>query len=219
MTAIRNLNFVHRSALYRGDGGGVAVILRDRPFPGSCWARVESAGAGITAEFLRLDSGSGGPTDGHIVVEDQLWAVSGDADDGAPSPHDPDPRLTALGSAFETDDVPYAREADAATGVRQAEANERIAANSFNVRGTMDGRSWRVRVGPTRMDGTSLECQADDGEVRVVDTTATRAALERARMEPITVTATFIERRRRLLGGFDSRTRTLEVTLLPDDRK
>lgn len=219
MTRVRELNFAYVSALYRGDGGGVAVILRDRPFDeGSCWARVESAGTGITAEFIRIERRSGGLVDGNVVVEDQVWAVSGDADDAPPSPQVQDPRLTGLGEFGEIEDVDYARKADAESGARLVKAGKRIAANSFEVRGTMDGRSWRVRVGPTLAAGTSLECHADDGEVRVVATSAPRTALEHARVEPITVPATFIERRERLFGGFRTRTRALEVTLAPDRR-
>lgn len=216
MTRIRDLDFAYGAALFRGDGGGVAVIRRDRPFDeGSCWARVDVPGAGITAEFLRLDRRSGGSVEGHVVVEDEAGAVSGDADDAPPAPHDSDPRLTVVGTLFEVEDADYARRADATSGAAQREANARIAADAFEVRGSMDGRSWSVRVGPTRHGRTTLECHAEDGELRLIDTTAPRAELERARQEPVTVSATLIVRRP-LLGG--SRTRTIEVALAPDGR-
>lgn len=217
MTRISDLNFAHTSALFRGDGGGVAVILRDRPFPGSCWARIETPGAGITAEFIRLDSRMGGPVDGHIVVEAQLWAVSGDADDAPPLPTGSDARLTGIRSAFEVEGVAYARRADAESGARLLEDNARIAANSFEVRGSMEGRTWLVSVGPTVSGATSLVCRTDGGELRRLLTSAPRSELERAREEPVTVPATYIDRERRPFGGIRLSTRTIQAILSPKE--
>ena len=216
MTRIRERTFVHPAALYRGDGGGIAVIARDRPFDeGSCWARIVSPGAGIDGEFLWLDRRSGGQTDGHVVAEDLVRTISGDEEDAPPPPHRPDSRLQDVGTFFEVEDAGYAREADAASGATLRAANARIAAAAFDVRGVMDGRVWRVRVGPTLRGTTTLECHADDGELRLLRTEADRVVLERATAEPVTVSAVFTERGP---GRHRSRTRTIEVALAPDGR-
>ncbi|MHC2998442.1 hypothetical protein [Microbacterium sp. HJ5] len=214
MTRIADLAFPHRAALFRGDGGGVAVIDRQEFDQGSAWARVVEPGAGITAAYLLLVRRSGGVAGGEIVAEDEVAAVAGDAEDLPRDGIAGDPRLTALGAFTEMADAAAARRADRATAEKTDAANAAIAAASFPVAGRFDGRRWRVRVGPTLASGTTtLECHGDDGELRLVKTSADRGALERARSEPVTVTGTYSERR--LLGGM--RTRSIEVELRPDE--
>lgn len=214
MTRIADLDFDEPGALFRGDGSGVAVIRRQPFEAGSAWARVIEPGAGITASYLLLTRRSGGIVDGVLVAEDDVAAVSGDADAARPDRVDRDRRLSLLGAFTEMQDATAAREADSGGGRKIRADNAAIASAAFEVVGVADDRRWRVRVGPTLASGTTLECHADDGELRLLDTTAERAVLERARTEPVVVTASFSERRR--FGGM--RTRTIDVQLGPGER-
>lgn len=213
MRRVDELEFAYPAALFRGDGSGVAAILRDRRIQdGSCWARVTSPGAGITADFIHLERRSGGVVDGVLISEDQVAAVAGGADARPPRRIDLDARLTSLGAFTEVADAVYAEGADIADGAALRAARAAIDVASFHALGWMDGRSWRVRVGPTLAGGTTLECHADDGELRLLNTDAARELLERARVEPVIVAASYRGRGR--FGG--RRTRTAQVRLRPE---
>jgi hypothetical protein len=214
MTRIADLDFHEPGALFRGDGGGVAVIRRQPFEAGSAWAQVVEPGAGITAPYLLLIRRSGGIVDGELIAEDDVAAVSGDAEAVRPDRIDRDARLTLLGTFTEMQDAAAARRADTEGGRKLRADNEAIAGASFEVIGVIDDRRWRVRVGPTLASGTTLECHADDGELRLLETTAERAVLERARTGGVVITASFSERRR--FGGM--RTRTIDVQLGPRER-
>ena len=214
MTRIADLDFPHRAALFRADGGGVAVIARQEFSGGAAWARVIEPGAGISAGYLLVVRRSGGIVDGTTVAEDEVAAMPGDAPAVSAGSIADDPRAVALGAFTEVADADVARRLDRAAGEKADAARAAIAAASFEVGADFDGRRWRVRVGPTLAGGTTLECHAADGELRLVKTSADRAALERSRTEPVTVTGTYSERR--LIGGM--RTRSIEVELRPDER-
>lgn len=215
MTRVADVDLPVSAALFRGDGGGVAVIRREAEFDGGlAWARVVEPGAGIDAGYLLLVRRSGGVVDGTLVAEDEVAAVDGDADSARPHAIAGDPRLTALGAFTEMTDVEAARRADRASGEKLRAGNAAIAEQSFVVSGAMSGRRWTVRVGPTLRSGTTLECHDGDGELRLVETSADRATLERARSAAVTVTGVYSERR--LLGGM--RPRTIEVELRPEER-
>lgn len=215
MTRVDELAFPFSSALYLGEGAGIAVIDRATPFEeGSSWARVSIAGPRIGVPFLYLERRAGGYLDGRLVVEDQVFAVSGNADSGPVTRSDLDPRLTSLGAFGEVEDADFARRADAESGDKLRAAERSIRENTFAVLGWLDGRPWRVVVGPTLPDGTTvLLCDGDGGRFRRLTTSEPRSTLERARTEPVQIPSTELERRR-IRGGV--RTRAVSVTLAPE---
>lgn len=213
MIRVRELDFPYSAALYRGDGSGVAEISRHLPFDqGSCWARVDLGGAGVDSPYIYLERRSGGVVDGRTIVEDHVFAVDGDRDSAVPDRAYQHASLTSLGEIGEVADAAFAREADATGGEKMAQANARIAANTFIVTGEMRRRRWRVSVGPTINGKTSLECHGEDGDVIVMHTTTDRATLEAAQTRPVAVPALVWETRP-ILGG--RRTREVEITLEP----
>ena len=217
MTRIRDLEFPHRSALYRGDGSGVAVVLRSKPLDaGSCWASVETPGSGIGDGFLYLETRGGGDVEGTPVLQVFAFSVAGDADDERPDTWSThlDPRLTSLGEYVGVEDPDRALDDDRASAAKRAADAERVRADTLTTRAVMDGRDWTVTIPPTFGNGTThLSCTADDdGEVRRLETREDRSLLERATRVPTTIEAVR-QVRRRVLGG--TRAETVRVTLHP----
>ncbi|GAA1782009.1 hypothetical protein [Agromyces lapidis] len=204
MTRVRDLDFVVRSALYAPDGSGAAEIERTEDVAGGCWSRVTVAGGGL---------------DGYLHIrhraDEEVFAVDGDADSAPPRDGrtDLDGRLRPLGAFFPAASLADARREAETLRERLRAQNEAIRASTFEVSGLVDGRSRRVRVGPTVAGRTSLECLADEREgTRVMYTSAERAELERAQRGPVEIEATFTERRP-VVGGM--RTRSVMVSLSP----
>lgn len=211
MTSLAHLDYGHTAALYRGDGSGIAVIARDRG-EGACWARVVESGAGIPEGYLHLYSRYSGEVDGRLIIENEVTAVPGTTAPGPPDALGATADGRSLGTYFEEADPEHARRADAALAEESRAGAARIAAQSFDVSGAMDDRTWRVRVGPTHDGRTSLTCQAE-GELRVLYTTAARELLDSARSRPVAVSATYSRRRR--FGA--PRARDVTITLSPTD--
>lgn len=216
MTRIRDLEFPYRSALYRGDGSGVAVVRGAQPFGrGSCWAVVETPGAGLGDGYLYLNTRAGGDVHGTLMLQVFVFAVSGDADDMRPNTwtmHE-DPRLDSRGEFTGVEDVAEARRDDIASATKLAADAERMKANTFTIGAVMEGRNWLATISPTFPDGTTdLTFVSDDGERRELQTVADRAVLLQALRSPTEIEVTtlapppWVRRKRR---------HTMKVTLFP----
>jgi len=202
VSRIDELSFTHPAVLHRGDGSGVAAVLRQTPVgTGPSWARVVDPAVGIPSGYLYI---------GYHGWDAAVFAAAASATDEAPGRTDLDPRLRALGEYFEDVDADAARVADAAGARRSQAAAASIRDATFSVVADVDEQRWTVEVRPTIAGETSLVLSDGTGARRLLTTTVPRAQLESARTAATTIEA-LASMPRRFGSGQTQRTVTLRI--------